>query len=69
MTSVTAPPCISCKHYKDEWRRNVPTCAAFPAGIPQAIFFDREDDHVKPYPGDNGIRFEQATDKPEFIAG
>lgn len=32
-------------------------CAAFPDGIPEAIITG-EVDHSKPYPGDNGFRYE-----------
>lgn len=44
--------CVECKHHGEEL-----TCTAFPDGIP-AIILTGEHDHTKPYPGDNGIRFE-----------
>lgn len=38
----------------------VPTCIAFPAGIPDAIAFGANT-HTKPYKGDGGIRFERSV--------
>jgi hypothetical protein len=43
--------CLECKHYT-----GVLTCAAYPAGIPEAILTG-EHDHRQPYPGDQGITF------------
>ncbi len=61
--------CSACKHYRGleqipgqgEMRDadQVPTCAAFPAGIPDKITLERFD-HRKPWPGDGGIRWEPA---------
>ena len=51
MTTVLSQ-CIFCKHYRDD-----ETCTAFPAGIPRKVMYS-ERDHRKPYPGDNGVRFE-----------
>ncbi len=45
--------CHLCKH---DIRGEV-GCKAFPDGIPFPILRG-EHDHSKPYPGDNGIRFE-----------
>lgn len=55
MTLRKAPMCVKCSRWhKDD---PLPTCDAFPAGIPTAIFYgDRL--HNRAYPGDNGIRFE-----------
>ncbi len=33
-------------------------CEAFPDGIPHEIWIG-ENKHTEPYPGDNGIQFEQ----------
>lgn len=44
--------CVRCKHLLSNAR-----CAAFPEGIPADILENRHD-HRRPYPGDNGIRFE-----------
>lgn len=53
------PPCFDCKHYLEGLK-----CKAFPAGIPEEIL-DGENDHRKPYPGDNGILFEQNEEDDE----
>lgn len=44
--------CVSCIHYD-----YANLCAAFPAGIPEEIM-DGTFDHRRPYPGDQGIRWE-----------
>jgi hypothetical protein len=38
-------------------------CEAFPLAIPKAILEGRAD-HRKPFPGDDGLRFELAPDAP-----
>jgi hypothetical protein len=43
--------CTFCKHYQDNY-----SCQAFKK-IPDAIWFGKNK-HRKPYPNDNGIRFE-----------
>jgi len=57
-------PCRWCKHKNPLTRENpdipgalLPTCDAFPDGIPIEIQLNRHK-HRKPYPGDNGILFE-----------
>ena len=45
--------CLSCKHYVGGR-----FCLAFPDGIPQAVWVE-DHDHRKPFPGDNGIRYEE----------
>lgn len=54
------PQCPSCRNLidRERWR-----CRAYPLGIPAAILVGRWD-HRRPFPGDNGIRFEPA-EKPE----
>jgi len=53
---VAFSSCLLCKHfYNDIKEKNA--CKAFKKGIPDIIFLG-ENDHKKPYPGDNGIRFE-----------
>ena len=48
-----SPVCTFCRHASEEKRR----CAAFSGDIPLAIWTGKNK-HTKPYPGDNGIRFE-----------
>jgi hypothetical protein len=50
------PVCLRCRHF-DENSGMPYKCRAFPAGIPDEIFI-RGNPHTKPFPGDNGIRFE-----------
>jgi hypothetical protein len=51
---MTGTQCMSCKHFNWQVPR---TCAAFPAGIPSEIFYNRVN-HDTPYSGDNGIQYE-----------
>lgn len=44
--------CIYCKH-----KLNNDACKAFPEKIPDAILLNKVS-HLKPYPGDHGVRFE-----------
>lgn len=55
MTSVAPPICVGCKHRRGDLMD--PKCDAFPSGIPTEILLSNAD-HRKPYPGDNGIRFD-----------
>jgi hypothetical protein len=52
------PQCFRCKHFIETPHL---ACAAYPSGIPDAILTD-EHDHIRPYPGDHGIRFEPRSD-------
>lgn len=61
MTSIPAPICFSCSHIYLE--TDAPACDAFPNGIPMSILLS-EADHRLPYPGDNGILFEQDLTLP-----
>ncbi len=56
MTTYAAPICNFCQHYDRNPLRTANTCAAFPAGIPQAIQLSQVD-HRQPIDGDQGIVF------------
>lgn len=62
MTSVAVPMCYSCVHLDPAEEDMV--CAAYPAGIPDAIL-DSQADHRLPYTGDNDIQFAQDPETPE----
>ncbi len=55
----------NCKHNVGAYSPNgheigqVPACDAFPKGIPDEIAYG-DNLHLKPYPGDHGIQFEEA---------
>ncbi|NLX48398.1 MAG: hypothetical protein GXY82_00700 [Methanospirillum sp.] len=57
MTYTRAPACMECRHYERGTDDPVPRCAAYPDGIPDAIFFDGNP-HTAARNGDHGIRFE-----------
>lgn len=46
--------CNLCKHLTSTQDQ---TCEAFPKGIP-AVIWRGDNDHTKPFKGDNGIQFE-----------
>ena len=54
---IYSPVCTRCKFWNAEMGARE-TCKAFPKGIP-AVIWNGENDHTRPYPGDNGIRFEE----------
>ena len=54
MTSITAPVCMTCKHYRSSDYGL--TCDAFPRGIPDVVLLDGNP-HTEPIPGDHGITY------------
>jgi hypothetical protein len=69
MEPILPPICVTCKHYtgvrteqseeRDTIDELVYMCSAFPEGIPPEIVLG-DNDHRKPYEGDNGIQYDQA---------
>lgn len=57
MTTVPIPLCESCVRLGPGPDGIGFACAAFPDGIPAAIYIEGFD-HRHPYPGDGGVRFE-----------
>jgi hypothetical protein len=57
MTTDIQPMCLACEHLNRQ--ADDRSCAAFPEGIPEDIWTNQHDHH-KPYPGDQGMRFELA---------
>lgn len=66
--------CHRCRHYRkvefDEGMSETgrlihprPTCNAFPYKIPDEIWYE-QNDHTMPYPGDQGIQFEDSGVHP-----
>ena len=64
MTSKEPPMCLFCKHLKRKLKTKN-ACKAFPDKIPESIW-NNYADHRKPIKGDQGIRFEQDQNMPEF---
>lgn len=73
-TESTSATCRHCRHLHPSGR----SCAAFPAGIPDPIWWAYRG-HRDPYPGDRGIQYEERPlpepldarryDIPEFLRG
>ncbi len=63
MCDSCLPLCNFCKHFhKNDPRQIEPfTCDAFPAAIPENIYFE-SGDHRQPVEGDHGIQFEKKPD-------
>lgn len=64
MTTIINIQCTDCKLYFSASNDDI-GCKAFPKGIPDDIWFGRQD-HTKSYPGDNGILFELKEKGPYF---
>lgn len=63
-----APICLQCARLQGRRKNRVPSCAAFPKGIPDAIYLGAFD-HRSAYVGDKGIRFQLAEGKAALLAG
>ena len=57
--------CLLCRRLRldDDGRM---ACEAFPGGIPRPLLAGLID-HLGPYPGDGGVRFEPAADAPKEV--
>jgi len=54
---IYSPTCFYCKYLISLENR---TCEAFPNRIPIEIW-NGDNDHIKPYKGDNGIQFKKKS--------
>lgn len=63
---ITGLNCAFCKHLRKATHEEPLTCDAFPEGIPEPIATTKVE-HVEPYPGDNGIRFEPLPEYAYFF--
>jgi hypothetical protein len=71
MTSQAQSQCAACEHFRspfdspETFDAPGPTCAAFPAGIPDAVYANRFD-HRQPIDGDHGVRWAARAPGVEF---
>ena len=63
---ITDPQCFDCIHLDRSGDFSILRCRAFPEEIPLPIQMNKHD-HRKPYPGDEGIRFEP-IEKQQAVA-
>ncbi len=52
---------LGIKFFSDDEDSEISHCSAFPDGIPFGIAHG-DNKHDKPYPGDNGIRYEKESE-------
>lgn len=62
MTQRPAWACLTCVHLVRDDERRERFCKAFPDEIPLAIW-SGENDHTRPFEGDNGIQYERITEE------
>lgn len=65
MTTPSVPICEACDRLVAEFGNY--HCAAFPDGIPDAIYLEGFD-HREPFPGDHGIRFDLDPTEADTLA-
>lgn len=74
LMKITSDVCHRCRHFRKvefdlggiregKLFRPRPTCNAFPYKIPDEIWHE-QNDHTMPYPGDQGIQFEDSGVHP-----
>lgn len=61
-TPAVVPICDSCTRLEVGQQGYSYRCAAFPDGIPDAIY-PGGFDHRQPFPGDGGVRWEMSTEE------
>lgn len=59
--------CQNCINFAQSDTSGIPTCVAFPEGIPEVILTG-DFDHSKPFEGDNGFRY-QPIDATDYDTG